>query len=192
MSFFEIFMIGVGLSMDAFAVAICKGLNMRKLDKGQTLVIALFFGGFQALMPFLGWLLGKQFESYITSFDHWIAFVLLAFIGGKMIWDVFKGDDKDEVCCRAGARLDIKELFVLAIATSIDALAVGISFAFLQVNIGFAITWIGCTTFVLSAAGVFVGHKFGAKYEDKATVVGGVILILIGLKILLEHLGILG
>ncbi len=192
MSFFEIFMIGVGLSMDAFAVAICKGLNMRKLDKGQTLVIALFFGGFQALMPFLGWLLGKQFESYITSFDHWIAFVLLAFIGGKMIWDVFKGDDKDEAYCRASARLDIKELFVLAIATSIDALAVGISFAFLQVNIGFAITLIGCTTFVLSAAGVFVGHKFGAKYEDKATVVGGVILILIGLKILLEHLGILG
>ena len=192
MSFFEIFMIGVGLSMDAFAVAICKGLNMRKLDKGQMLVIALFFGGFQALMPFLGWLLGKQFESYITSFDHWIAFVLLAFIGGKMIWDVFKGDDKDEAYCRASARLDIKELFVLAIATSIDALAVGISFAFLQVNIGFAITLIGCTTFVLSAAGVFVGHKFGAKYEDKATVVGGVILILIGLKILLEHLGILG
>ena len=192
MSFFEIFMIGVGLSMDAFAVAICKGLNMRKLDKGQTLVIALFFGGFQALMPFLGWLLGKQFESYITSFDHWIAFVLLAFIGGKMIWDVFKGDEKDEAYCRASARLDIKELFVLAIATSIDALAVGISFAFLQVNIGFAITLIGCTTFVLSAAGVFVGHKFGAKYEDKATVVGGVILILIGLKILLEHLGILG
>lgn len=192
MSFFEIFMIGVGLSMDAFAVAICKGLNMRKLDKVQTLVIALFFGGFQALMPFLGWLLGKQFESYITSFDHWIAFVLLAFIGGKMIWDVFKGDDKDEAYCRASARLDIKELFVLAIATSIDALAVGISFAFLQVNIGFAITLIGCTTFVLSAAGVFVGHKFGAKYEDKATVVGGVILILIGLKILLEHLGILG
>ena len=192
MSFFEIFMIGVGLSMDAFAVAICKGLNMRKLDKVQTLVIALFFGGFQALMPFLGWLLGKQFESYITSFDHWIAFVLLAFIGGKMIWDVFKGDDKDEAYCRASARLDIKELFVLAIATSIDALAVGISFAFLQVNIGFAITLIGCTTFVLSAAGIFVGHKFGAKYEDKATVVGGVILILIGLKILLEHLGILG
>lgn len=192
MSFFEIFMIGVGLSMDAFAVAICKGLNMRKLDKVQTLVIALFFGGFQALMPFLGWLLGKQFESYITSFDHWIAFVLLAFIGGKMIWDVFKGDDKDEACCEEGSGLNIKELFVLAIATSIDALAVGISFAFLQVNIGFAITLIGCTTFVLSAAGVFVGHKFGAKYEDKATVVGGVILILIGLKILLEHLGILG
>lgn len=191
MSFFEIFMIGVGLSMDAFAVAICKGLNMRKLDKAQTLVIALFFGGFQALMPFVGWLLGKQFEAYITSFDHWIAFVLLVFIGGKMIWDVFKGDDKDESCCEEGARLNIKELFMLAIATSIDALAVGISFAFLQVNIVSAITLIGCTTFVISAAGVFIGHKFGNKYEDKASLAGGIILILIGLKILLEHLGIL-
>ena len=192
MSFFEIFMIGVGLSMDAFAVAICKGLNMRKLDKGQTLVIALFFGGFQALMPFVGWLLGKQFEAYITSFDHWIAFVLLAFIGGKMIWDVFGRKKEDEAYQTAESRLDIKELFMLAIATSIDALAVGISFAFLQVNIGSAITLIGCTTFVISAAGVFVGHKFGAKYEDKASFAGGAILILIGLKILLEHLGILG
>ena len=191
MSFFEIFMIGVGLSMDAFAVAICKGLNMRKLDKVQTLVIAFFFGGFQALMPFVGWLLGKQFEAYITSFDHWIAFVLLAFIGGKMIWDVFKGDDKDESCCEEGAKLDVKELFMLAIATSIDALAVGISFAFLQVNIVSAITLISCTTFVISAAGVFIGHKFGSKYEDKASLAGGIILILIGLKILLEHLGIL-
>ena len=191
MSFFEIFMIGVGLSMDAFAVAICKGLNMRKLDKGQTLVIALFFGGFQALMPFVGWLLGKQFEAYITSFDHWIAFVLLAFIGGKMIWDVFRGDDKDKSCCEEGSGLNIKELFVLAIATSIDALAVGISFAFLQVNIVSAIALIGCTTFVISSAGVFIGHKFGNKYENKASLAGGIILILIGIKILLEHLGIL-
>lgn len=192
MSFFEIFMIGVGLSMDAFAVSICKGLNMRKLDKLQTFVIALFFGGFQALMPFLGWLLGKQFEEYIVSFDHWIAFVLLAFIGGKMIWDVFKGEDKDESCRREEAGLDVKELLILAIATSIDALAVGISFAFLQVKIVSAITLIGCTTFVISAAGVVVGHKFGAKYEDRASIAGGIILILIGLKILLEHLGILG
>ena len=191
MSFFEIFMIGVGLSMDAFAVAICKGLNMRKLDKGQTLVIAFFFGGFQALMPFVGWLLGKQFEAYITSFDHWIAFVLLAFIGGKMIWDVFRGDGKDKSCCEEGSGLNIKELFVLAIATSIDALAVGISFAFLQVNIVSAIALIGCTTFVISSTGVFIGHKFGNKYENKASLAGGIILILIGLKILLEHLGIL-
>ena len=190
MSFFEIFMIGIGLSMDAFAVSICKGLNMRKLDKTQTLIIALFFGGFQALMPFIGWLLGKQFESYITSFDHWIAFILLAFIGGKMIWDVLKGGE-EETETAGDSSLDIKELFVLAIATSIDALAVGISFAFLQVNITSAITLIGCTTFVISAAGVFIGHKFGNKYEDKASLAGGIILILIGLKILLEHLGVL-
>jgi len=191
MGFFEIFMIGVGLSMDAFAVAICKGLNMRKLNKPQMLVIALFFGGFQALMPFLGWLLGRQFETYITSFDHWIAFVLLAFIGGKMIWDVV-GKKKEQVCPSGESGLDIKELLLLAIATSIDALAVGISFAFLRVRIISAITLIGGTTFVLSAAGVFVGHKFGAKYEAKATLTGGIILILIGGKILLEHLGILG
>ena len=193
MSYFEIFMIGVGLSMDAFAVAICKGLAMPKLNKAQTLIIALFFGGFQALMPFIGWLLGKQFESYITSFDHWIAFILLAIIGGKMILDVIKGkDDEEEEAVGTGLKLDIKELFMLAIATSIDALAVGISFAFMQVNIVPAITLIGCTTFCISAFGVFVGHKFGSKYEDKATLVGGAILILIGLKILLEHLGILG
>ena len=185
-------MIGVGLSMDAFAVAICKGLAMPKLDKVQTLVIALFFGGFQALMPFIGWMLGKQFEAYITSFDHWVAFVLLAIIGGKMILDVIKGGDDEEETAVTESKLDIKELFMLAVATSIDALAVGISFAFLQVKIVSAITVIGCTTFCISAIGVFVGHKFGAKYEDKASLVGGVILILIGLKILLEHLGILG
>lgn len=192
MGFFEIFMIGVGLSMDAFAVAICKGLNMHRLDQMQTLVIALFFGGFQALMPFLGWLLGRQFEAYITSFDHWIAFALLTFIGGKMILDVIHKKEDAEVCQTGESRLDLKELFVLAIATSIDALAVGISFAFLQVRIVSAITLIGCTTFVLSAAGVYVGHKFGAKYEDKATLAGGIILILIGVKILLEHLGLIG
>lgn len=191
MGFFEIFMIGVGLSMDAFAVAICKGLAMRKLDMGKTFVIALFFGGFQALMPFIGWLLGKQFEQYIVSIDHWIAFVLLAFIGGKMILDVIKGGEDEEVCPNCDERLDIKELFLMAVATSIDALAVGISFAFLQVKISFAITLIGCTTFGLSAIGVFVGHKFGAKYESKATLAGGIILILIGLKILLEHLGVI-
>ena len=192
MGFFEVFMIAVGLSMDAFAVAICKGLNMRKLDMGKTLVIALFFGGFQALMPLIGWLLGRQFEQYIVSVDHWIAFVLLGFIGGKMILDVVRGGEDEEVCPSCDEKLDLKELFLMAVATSIDALAVGISFAFLQVEITFAITLIGCTTFVLSAIGVFVGHKFGAKYESKATLAGGIILILIGLKILLEHLGILG
>ena len=192
MGFFEIFMIGVGLSMDAFAVAICKGLNMHRLDQMQTLVIALFFGGFQALMPFLGWLLGRQFEAYITSFDHWIAFALLTFIGGRMIWEVVRKKEDAPNSASCGQKLDIKELLILAIATSIDALAVGISFAFLQVRIAVAITLIGCTTFVLSAAGVCVGHKFGAKYEDKATLAGGIILILIGVKILLEHLGLIG
>lgn len=187
----ELFLIGVGLSMDAFAVSVCKGLGMEKINKKHAFLIGLYFGGFQALMPFVGWLLGKQFEAYITSFDHWIAFVLLAFIGGKMIWDVFRGDDKDKSCCEEGSGLNIKELFVLAIATSIDALAVGISFAFLQVNIVSAIALIGCTTFVISSAGVFIGHKFGNKYENKASLAGGIILILIGLKILLEHLGIL-
>ena len=192
MGFFEIFMIGVGLSMDAFAVAICKGLNMHRLDQMQTLVIALFFGGFQALMPFLGWLLGRQFEAYITSFDHWIAFALLTFIGGRMIWEVARKKEDAPNSTSCGQKLDIKELLILAIATSIDALAVGISFAFLQVRIVVAITLIGCTTFVLSAAGVCVWHKFGAKYEDKATLAGGIILILIGVKILLEHLGLIG
>lgn len=192
MGFFEIFMIGVGLSMDAFAVAICKGLNMHRLDQMQTLVIALFFGGFQALMPFLGWLLGRQFEAYITSFDHWIAFALLTFIGGRMIWEVVRKKEDAPNSASGGQKLDIKELLILAIATSIDALAVGISFAFLQVRIAVAITLIGSTTFVLSAAGVCVGHKFGAKYEDKATLAGGIILILIGVKILLEHLGLIG
>ena len=192
MGFFEIFMIGVGLSMDAFAVAICKGLNMHRLDQAQTLVIALFFGGFQALMPFLGWLLGRQFEAYITSFDHWIAFALLTFIGGRMIWEVVRKKEDAPNSASCGQKLDIKELLILAIATSIDALAVGISFAFLQVRIVAAITLIGCTTFVLSAAGVCVGPKFGAKYEDKATLAGGIILILIGVKILLEHLGLIG
>ena len=192
MGFFEIFMIGVGLSMDAFAVAICKGLNMHRLDQMQTLVIALFFGGFQALMPFLGWLLGRQFEAYITSFDHWIAFALLTFIGGRMIWEVVRKKEDAPNSASGGQKLDIKELLILAIATSIDALAVGISFAFLQVRIVAVITLIGCTNFVLSAAGVCVGHKFGAKYEDKATLAGGIILILIGVKILLEHLGLIG
>ena len=192
MGFFEIFMIGVGLSMDAFAVAICKGLNMHRLDQAQTLVIALFFGGFQALMPFLGWLLGRQFEAYITSFDHWIAFALLTFIGGRMIWEVVRKKEDASNSASCGQKLDIKELLILAIATSIDALAVGISFAFLQVRIVAAITLIGCTTFVLTLVGVWVGNLFGSRYKSRAELTGGIILILIGVKILLEHLGVLG
>ena len=191
MGFFEIFMIGVGLSMDAFAASICKGLNMRRLNIKNMLIIGLFFGGFQALMPAVGWLLGKQFESYITSVDHWVAFALLVFIGGKMIYDVFTEKNEDE-CGEKTNRLDMKEVLTLAVATSIDALAVGISFAFLQVDILKAVSVIGVTTFVLSVIGVAVGNVFGSKYEKKATLAGGIILILIGLKILLEHTGMLG
>lgn len=187
MGFFEIFMIGVGLSMDAFAVAICKGLSMGKIKLKNVFTIGLFFGGFQAAMPAAGYLLGKQFEEYIVSVDHWIAFALLAFIGGKMIADAVRGEEEEEP--GKGSSLDIKELFVLAIATSIDALAVGISFAFLRVDIVSAVTAIGITTFVLSCIGVLIGNRFGTRYKDKAALAGGVILILIGVKILLEHLG---
>ena len=191
MGFFEIFMIGVGLSMDAFAASVCKGLNMRRMNIKNMLVIGLFFGGFQALMPAVGWVLGKQIENYITSVDHWVAFALLVFIGGKMIYDVFEDKGEDDYGEKTD-RVDVKEIFTLAIATSIDALAVGISFAFLQVDIVKAASVIGITTFLLSAAGVAVGNIFGAKYEKKATLAGGIILVLIGLKILLEHMGVLG
>lgn len=190
MSFQEIFLIGVGLSMDAFAVALCKGLNMKKVNYVHTVIIALFFGGFQAVMPLLGWFLGKNFESYIKSVDHWIAFALLAYIGGKMAYEAIKGDDEDETGAQ-GDKLDLKELTIMAIATSIDALAVGITFAFLQVSIVSSITIIGITTFVLSIIGVMIGNRFGMKFKSKAEIAGGIILILIGLKILLEHLGIL-
>lgn len=189
MGFFEVLMIGVGLSADAFAAAICKGLGMRRLSMKNMLLVAIFFGGFQALMPLLGYALGKQFAQYIVSVDHWIAFVLLGFIGGKMIAEVVQGEE--EACCGQEERLDLREIFTLAIATSIDALAVGISFAFLQVDIGSAVLLIGVTTFLLSALGVAIGHRFGARYKDKATLAGGIILVLIGLKILLEHLGVL-
>lgn len=187
MGIVQLTLIAFGLSMDASAVSICKGLKMKKIDYKYMLLIAVFFGGFQALMPLLGWLLGKNFESYITNFDHWIAFGLLAFIGWQMISESFKSDNIDEcsIC------YDIKEIFMLAIATSIDALAVGITFAFLKTNIWSAIILIGATTFVCSIIGVFVGNNFGIKYKTKAELVGGIILILIGLKILLEHLGIL-
>lgn len=188
--FVELFLIGVGLSMDAFAVSICKGLGMSRLNMRQAAVISLFFGGFQALMPLIGWALGSQLTDFITPIDHWIAFGLLAFVGGKMLWDAFHEDDEDEGT-QTDEKLDLKELLMLAIATSIDALAVGITFAFLQVAIVPSITIIGLTTFVISFAGVAVGHFFGARFEKPATIVGGVVLILIGVKILLEHLGIL-
>lgn len=177
--------------MDAFAVSICKGLSMRKVNKKQCLVIGLFFGGFQALMPFIGWVLGSQFEQYITSIDHWIAFILLGFIGGKMVVEAIREKDEAVEVGKMDPPLDLKEMFILAIATSIDALAVGITFAFLQVPIVEAISIIGITTFVISVIGVYVGNFFGNRYKKKAELAGGMILILIGVKILLEHLGIL-
>lgn len=191
MSIFELFLIAVGLSMDAFAVAICKGLSMRKMNYRHAAVIALFFGGFQALMPLIGWVLGKQFERYITSVDHWIAFILLAIIGMNMIREALGKDDEEEEKGCQGDRLDLKELLMMAIAASIDALAVGVTFAFLQVSIVPAVSLIGITTFVLSLIGVSLGRVFGAKFKSKAEFLGGAILILIGVKILLEHLGVL-
>lgn len=188
--FIELVLIGVGLSMDAFAVSICKGLAMRKVNKKQAVVIGLFFGGFQALMPFLGWLLGSQFERYITSIDHWIAFILLGLIGGKMMMEAVKKEEAEEIK-QMDPPLDLKEMFLLAVATSIDALAVGITFAFLQYPIVEAISVIGVTTFAISIGGVYVGNFFGNKYKSKAEFVGGLILVLIGLRILLTHLGIL-
>ena len=184
----ELLLIGVGLSMDAFAASVCKGLGMRTIRWRQGLVIALFFGGFQAAMPLIGWALGRQFEAYITSIDHWIAFLLLGYIGGKMIWDAFHEGEEEQ----AAGQFALKALFLLAVATSIDALAVGITFAFLRVSIVPAAALIGGTTFAISLVGVWIGHRFGSRYKRRATLAGGVILCLIGLKILLEHLGLLG
>lgn len=198
MGFIEILLTGIGLSMDAFAVSICRGLQMRRrVNVKHLLIIAAFFGGFQALMPAIGYLLGSQFKDYIVAIDHWIAFGLLAFIGGKMIYDVIC-DMREEKggcdCCGAQVeedRLDVRQIALMAVATSIDALAVGITFAFLEVNLLLAITVIGVTTFALCALGVVVGHKFGSRFKNKASLAGGIVLILIGTKILLEHLGIL-
>jgi putative Mn2+ efflux pump MntP len=185
----ELFLLAIGLSMDAFAVSICKGLGMSRLNLKQAAVIATFFGGFQALMPVIGWALGSQLAPVVEPVDHWIAFALLAFIGGKMIWDAFHEDDEDDA--EDADVLYLRELVMLAIATSIDALAVGVTLAFLQVDIAFSVAFIGITTFALSFAGVAIGHQFGSRWEKPSTIAGGIVLILIGLKILLEHLGIL-
>ena len=190
MGFVEIFLIGVGLSMDAFAVSVCKGLGMHRVNYAHALVIALFFGVFQGLMPVIGWLVGSAFAVYVTAVDHWIAFALLAFVGGKMLWDAFH-DSREEEDETVTHKLNLRELFMLAIATSIDALAVGISFSFLQIDIVAAALIIGCTTFVLSLVGVVVGNRFGARFEKPSQIAGGVVLIAIGLKILLEHLGLI-
>lgn len=186
MGIVELFLLAVGLSMDAFAVSICKGLGLGKIRLKDMLIVGAWFGGFQALMPTIGYILGAQFQQYIVQIDHWIAFVLLAFIGAKMIKEAFDNDGEVD------GDLTFKTMLILAVATSIDALAVGITFAFLQVNILFAVLFIGCTTFVISAVGVKIGSIFGLKYKTKAEFCGGAILILIGIKILLEHLGILG
>lgn len=187
MGIVELLLTAIALSMDAFAVSVCKGLGMRRMRYDQALVISLYFGVFQALMPLIGWLLGTSFSRYIQAFDHWIAFVLLAFLGGKMLWDVFheKEDGEQE---SAERRLDHRELFMLAIATSIDALAVGIAFACLDVNIWSSISIIGVTTLVISLAGVWIGNRFGNRFQKKAEIAGGLVLILIGVKILAEHL----
>lgn len=191
MTLLEIFLVGIGLSMDAFAVAICKGLAMPTINRKQTLLIAAYFGVFQALMPLTGWLLGSQFARHVTKMAPWIAFVLLAWIGGNMIRESLSKKEEDEEV--EPAELRHKELFMLAIATSIDALAVGVSFSMVElaIPIGAAAALIGCTTFAVSVGGVFVGHIFGARYKNRAEFVGGAILILIGVKILLEHFGVL-
>ena len=187
MSILEILLLGIGLSMDAFAVSICKGLSTKKLQFKHYLIIGAWFGGFQALMPTIGYFLGSTFEQYITAFDHWVAFVLLSVIGAGMIKESLSKEESN-----GNDSFSFKTMLLLALATSIDALAVGITFALLpDVNVPLAVCLIGITTFVCSAAGLKVGNLFGLKYKAKAELAGGIILILIGLKILLEHLGVI-
>ena len=182
----ELFVLAVGLSMDAFAVSICKGLSIRRLELRHALIVGAWFGAFQALMPAIGWLLGSAFADMIVAVDHWIAFVLLALIGGNMIREALGKDEED-----CDPSLAPMAMLLLAVATSIDALAVGITFAFLRVDVVSAVTLIGLCTFAISAAGVKIGNVFGSRYKSRAELAGGVVLVLIGLKILLEHLEIL-
>ena len=191
MGFIELFLLGVGLSMDAFAVSVCKGLAMKKATLKSQMTCGLWFGGFQALMPLIGFFLGAMFADAIKSFDHWIAFGLLALIGANMLKEAL--EQECDCCENHDADMSVKTMFVMAVATSIDALAVGISLAMAgDVNIWAAIALIGVTTCCLSALGVKIGNIFGSRYEKKAEFAGGVILILLGLKILLEHMGIIG
>lgn len=185
MGFFELFVLAVGLSMDAFAVSVCKGLSLGKIKWKHMCIAGLWFGGFQALMPLIGYLGGRYFTDMVTHYSHWIAFALLIFIGGSMIKESFGEEEAMD------GSMKIRDMFILAVATSIDALAVGVTFAFLKVAILPAICFIGAVTFVCSAAGVKIGSVFGMKYKSKAEICGGIILILIGIKILLEGLGIL-
>ena len=188
MSLLEILILAVGLSMDAFAVSICKGLAMKRISLGNAAIVGLWFGGFQALMPAIGYFLGSCFSDAIQSVDHWVAFILFALIGVNMIREAMS---KDEAAGEDSASLSFKTMLMLAVATSIDALSVGITFAFLDVDIAGAVSIIGCTTCIISMAGVKAGSVFGTKYKSKAELAGGVTLILLGLKILLEHTGIL-
>lgn len=189
MSLWELFVIAVGLSMDAFAVSICKGLSVRQVKPRHALICGAYFGGFQALMPLIGFLLGTQFRDLIVSVDHWIAFILLALIGANMLREAFSRDEEELNCSFC-----VKAMLPLAIATSIDALAVGVTFAVMDIgrNIVAAVLFIGVTTFLLSAVGVKIGNIFGMKYKSRAEALGGIVLILMGLKILLEDLGIIG
>ena len=182
MTYLELFFIAVGLSMDAFAVSICKGLSVRQLRPRHAIIAGAYFGGFQALMPVIGWLLGRQFEGLIKSIDHWIAFVLLALIGANMIREAVKNEEEN-----LNDSFSPRTMLPLAVATSIDALAVGVTFAFLDVDIVPAVSMIGVTTFVLSAIGVKIGNVFGAKYKSKAELVGGIVLVVMGVKILIEQ-----
>lgn len=184
MSFLSLFVIAVGLSMDAFAVSICKGLSLSSMNWRYAVLAGAYFGGFQALMPLVGYLLGVQFQEYITKIDHWIAFGLLTVIGVNMIKEARK-------VCLPDPAFDVKSMLMLAVATSIDALAVGVTFAFLKVGILAAVLVIGVTTFCFSVAGVQIGNAFGARYRAKAEIAGGVILVLMAVKILLEHLGVI-
>lgn len=182
MKVIEIILIGLALGMDAFAIAVCKGLSMKKMNWKKAVIIGIYFGGFQAVMPVIGYLLGRRFESIVVSIDHWIAFILLSFIGIKMIREAFKKEDE-----KSNESVDFKTMISLAIATSIDALAVGITFSFLHVDMISAAGIVGIIAFLLSMIGVKIGNIFGHKYKKRAEIFGGVILILIGIKVLLEH-----
>lgn len=186
MSIWDLFILAVGLSMDAFAVSVCKGLSLGKIKPKHMCIAGAWFGGFQALMPLIGYFLGSFFAEMIEKYDHWVAFVLLAIIGGNMIKESFGKEEKVD------SSMDVKSMLLLAIATSIDALAVGVTFAFLQVQIVPAVSFIGVITFIFSAVGVKIGSLFGTKYKSKAELFGGIVLVLIGIKILLEGIGVLG
>lgn len=188
MGLFEISFIGIGLAADAFAVSVCKGLSMKKFILRNAIIIGLYFGLFQAIMPLLGYYLSVNFQSIVESIDHWIAFILLSIIGGKMILESIRSNNVYEEDYNESIKF--KTMFLLALATSIDALAVGITMAFLEVNIFQSISIIGLITLLLSIIGVKIGNRFGDKFQNKAEIIGGVILILIGTKILLSHLGI--